>query len=115
MRKLVKNTGRLALSLVIGLVVSGFSSAPVMADTNPVDLELGGEGATPWSIINVRPSDSGTKTVELHNVGSQDGFVTIWIEDIISTEGANPESETGDTAEPGESADYLLLNLTADG
>ena len=115
MRKLVKNTGRLALALVIGLVVSGFSSAPVMADTNPVDLELGGEGATPWSITNVRPSDSGTKTVELHNAGSQDGFVTIWIEDIISTEGANPESETGDTAEPGESADYLLLNLTADG
>jgi len=115
MRKISKNIVRITLSLIIGLALLGFSPFPVKADTNPVDLELGGEGATPWSIADIQPADNGVKTVELRNIGSEDGFVTIWIDDIISSEGANPESETGDTTEPGEFAEHLLLNLTADG
>jgi len=99
----------------MGLVLAGSFSAPVKAADNPVDLVLGGEGATSWNIVNTKPGDSGIKAVELYNAGSKDGFVTIWLSDIISSEGINPESETGDTAEPGEFTDYLLLNLTADG
>ena len=93
----------------------GFLSTEAQADTNPVDLELGGEGAMPWSISNVQPGDSSTSTVELHNAGSEDGFITIWVSDVISNEGVNRESETGDTTEPGELVDHLLFNLFADG
>ncbi|MFC1897778.1 hypothetical protein ACFLX8_04370 [Chloroflexota bacterium] len=113
--KVSENITRLLLAAIIGLVLAGSFSTPVKAEGNPVDLVLGGEGATSWSIVNIKPGDSGIKTVELHNTGSKDGFVTIWVSDVVSGEGINPESETGDTAEPGEFTDYLLLNLTADG
>lgn len=111
----IQHTARLLLAAIMGLVLAGSFSAPVKAADNPVDLVLGGEGATSWNIVSVEPGDSGIKTVELHNAGSKHGFVTIWVSAIISSEGVNPESETGDTAEPGEFTDYLLLNLTADG
>ena len=111
----IQHTAKVLLAISTAVVLLGFSPAPVQAATNPVDLELGGEGATPWVISYIKPGDSGTKTVELHNAGTEDGFVTIWVSDIISSEGLNPESETGDTAEPGETADYLRLNLTAEG
>ena len=113
--KVSGNIARLVLATIIGLVLAGSFSAPVKAEDNPVDLVLGGEGATSWNIINTKPGDSGIKTVELRNAGSGDGFVTIWVSDIISTEGMNPESETGDTTQPGELTDSLLLNLSADG
>ncbi len=107
---------RLFLVLAMGLAL--FTTAPpaaVKADPNPVDLELGGTGATSWYLANIKPADTGTQTVELRNIGTKDGFVTIWVSDIISTEGLNPESETGNTSEPGEHADNLLLNLSASG
>lgn len=116
MRKFFRNAGKLVLSLIIGLMLAGFLPAKAQADgSKPVDLELGGEGATHWDIADIQPADSGIKTVELHNAGSKDGFVTIWLSDVISGEGFNPESETGDKAEPGEFADHMLLNLSANG
>jgi len=111
----IQHTARLLLAVSIAVVSVGFLPTTVQAATNPVDLELGGEGATPWVISNVKPGDSGSKAVELRNIGTEDGFVTIWVTDVISYEGENPESETGDTAEPGEFADYLQLNLIAGG
>ena len=114
MAKVIGYTGRLLLAMVMGLVLLGFSPARVKAEVNPVDLELGGTGATSWNITNIKPTDKGTKAVTLYNAGTADGFVTIWVNDIISNEGANPESETGNTAEPGEIVDHLLLDLTAD-
>jgi len=113
--RVIQHTARLLLAAIIGLVLAGSFSAPVKAAGNPIDLVLGGEGATSWIITNIQPAASGTNTIALHNAGSKDGFVTIWVSDIISSEGLNPESETGDTTEPGELTDYLLLNLTADG
>ena len=106
---------RLLVAVTMGLAVVG--SLPTTAradDTMPVDLELGGEGATSWNITGIKPTDGGVKIVELHNVGSKDGFITIWVSDIISSEGENPESETGDVTEPGEITNYLLLDVTAD-
>jgi len=115
-REVVENTIRLFFAVTMGLALVGFLPTGVQADDgNPVDLELGGEGATRWNITDVQPADSGIQTVDLLNIGSQDGFVTIWVSDIISSEGLNPQSETGDTREPGELADNLLFNLTADG
>ncbi|MFC1976783.1 hypothetical protein ACFLWS_00725 [Chloroflexota bacterium] len=104
---------RLFLAVMIGLVSINFSPATAKAETNPVDLELGGAGASSWDIPNIEPGNSGTKVVELRNVGSRTGFVTIWLSDVISNEGVNPEAETGDTAEPGELTDYLMLGLSS--
>ncbi|MFC1986110.1 hypothetical protein ACFLWC_03860, partial [Chloroflexota bacterium] len=112
--KVVSYISRLLLAVVVGLALTGFSPATVQADDgNPVDLELGSEGAIPWNITNIQPTDSGNKTVVLHNAGSKAGFVTIWLSDIVSSEGINPESETGNTAEPGELADYLLFGISS--
>ncbi|MBE9513234.1 MAG: hypothetical protein IMY77_04205 [Chloroflexi bacterium] len=103
---------RLFLAAVIGLALLGSLPTPVQA-ADPVDLVLGGGGATSWNIENIMPCDSGVETVTLHNAGDEDGFVTIWISDIESTEGLNPEPETGDTSEPGELIDHLLFDLSS--
>ncbi|MBA7601484.1 hypothetical protein ES703_08559 [subsurface metagenome] len=113
--RIIKYAARLLLAVVIGLVMLGSLPAPVQADEDLdlINLELGGEGATSWNIESILPCSSGTKTVELHNAGSEDGFVAIWISDIDSGEGLNPEPETNTTGE-GELDDYLLLNLRTD-
>jgi len=47
-------------------------------------------------------------------VEAQNGhFVTIWVSNIVSGEGLNPEPETNKTGE-GELDDYLLFNLSTD-
>ncbi|GAH36548.1 unnamed protein product, partial [marine sediment metagenome] len=101
-------------SLALAIVILASLALPASAQ-GPVDLELGGEGATGWNIGNVSPGDSGTKTVTLHNAGDRDGFVTLWISDTVSGEGINPESETGDTSAPGELDHYLLFNISCSG
>ena len=116
----MKSRWFLALAAILGLALFPSLSVPVAAAaTPPVKLVLGSSGATPWVIGNIAPGNSGTNTIILSNTGSRDGFVTIWISDIVNSEGANPESETGDMAEPGELGDYLTLrvsgtNLSAD-
>ncbi|MBA7603369.1 hypothetical protein ES703_10476 [subsurface metagenome] len=100
--KLTKCGTRLALALILGLALIGSLPTPAQAQAT-VDLELGGEGATSWNIGNIKPGDSGAKTVELHNAGSRHGVVTIWISDI-------EEVDYG-----GDGAvldDYVLLNLS---
>ena len=61
------------------------------ADTKPLQLVLGGEGSTAWSITNIKPGDSGIKTVTLQNAGTVDGMVTIWISDLVSVNGSAPD------------------------
>jgi hypothetical protein len=113
--KVLRYTTTLLLAATVALALAGSLPTVAEASTNPVDLEFGGEGAMPWAIGNIKPSDSGTKTISLRNIGDKDGFVAVWVSDIISSEGINPESETGDTAEPGELDKYLLFNLNAAG
>jgi len=111
----IKYAARLLLVAVIGVTLLGSLPAPVQAqeeDLELIDLVLDGEGATSWSIDNILPCDSGIKTVTLHNAGSEDGFVTIWVSDIVSDEGLNPEPET-DTEGEGELDDHLLLGLSS--
>ncbi|MFC2056518.1 hypothetical protein ACFLTO_02980 [Chloroflexota bacterium] len=112
--KVGRHVSRLLMAVVVGL--ASISSFPAMAqaEPDPVDLVLGGEGATPWDITNIQPGDNSTKVVELHNAGTETGFVTIWVSDVFSSEGMNPEAETGETAEPGEMTDHLLFDLNAD-
>ena len=106
----------LAIVLVMGIAYAGFSPMAVQAeeDLDMIDLELGGEGATSWSIPAVMPCQSGTKTITLHNAGSEDGSVIIWLSNIQSSEGANPEPETDiSDVNGGELDDNLLLGLSA--
>jgi len=102
-RKVAKWGVRLALALIIGLTLLGSLPAPAQAQTPVVDLVLGGEGATGWRVGDVKPGYSGTWEVKLHNAGSKNGFVTIWISDIQETDWH------GDGA---ALDDYLLFNLS---
>jgi hypothetical protein len=100
----------LAIACVIGLTLPGL--LPGTANAAGLDLEISGEGATSWHINQVKPGDYGIKTVTLHNAGDTKGYVAIWIDGIIDNEGDNPESETGDTTEPGELSRFLTLNIS---
>ena len=106
------STGKLALAMIVGLALFTFLPTSAKADSNPVDLELGGEGATGWHITSIKPGDSGKSTTTLHNAGYKDGTVTIWISNILNTEGTNPEFETGNITEPGELGKYLVFNIS---
>jgi len=109
--KVIKAGTRLALATIICLALVSFTPVSVQAQ-EPIDLVLGGEEATSWNICDTKPGDSGIKIVELHNAGSKSGSLTIWISDIVNSEGNNPESETDDTTEPGELADHLAFALS---
>jgi len=109
---MTKYITRLALALVVLVALAGSLSTPALAQEPTIDLELDVEGATSWDITGIKPGDTGTETVTLHNAGDVDGFVTIWVSDVVSSEGDNPESETGDTGEPGELDDHLLFNIS---
>ncbi len=113
-RELASYALRSVLGLTLGLAFLGFLPGTAQA-ANPVDLVLGGEGASSWSITNIKPGDNGLKTVTLHNAGYQRGLVTIWVSNIVNSEGNNPESETGNTSEPGEVGNYLLFRLSGPG
>jgi hypothetical protein len=102
--KLAKYGVRIVLALVMGLALVGFLPTPVHAQES-VDLVLGGEGATSWNIGNIKPGDSGIKTVGLHNAGSRKGSITVWISDVEEVDYA------GDGA---VLDDYLLLDLVHD-
>jgi hypothetical protein len=101
--KLTQYGTRLALALLLGAALVGLL-IPKQAQ-QPLDLELSGEGATSWNIGNIKLGESGTKTIELHNAGSRDGSVTIWISDIEEAD------YVGDGA---MLDDYLLFNLSCE-
>jgi len=109
--RIIKYAARLLLAVIIGLFMLGSSPTPVQAvDPPSIILTLGGTGSNSWSIDGILPCQSGTETLTLQNAGNLDGFVIIWVSDIVSLEGENPEPET-DTE--GELDDYLLFDLSA--
>jgi len=107
----MKSRWLFAILAVLWLVLISSLSVPVAAATMTVDLVLGAPGYA----LDDRQHCSRqqwNKYGYLSNTGYEDGVVTIWISGIVNSEGANPESETGDTAEPGELSDYLILNVS---
>ncbi|MDD5082138.1 MAG: hypothetical protein PHU08_02065 [Dehalococcoidales bacterium] len=104
----------ISLITAIGIVLPVLAVSPAerVRAADSVDLTLGGTGATSWNITNVKPGDSGNKSVTLSNVGTLGGFVTIWASNVTSISGPPLESKTG---EPGEFADYLELNVSCPG
>ncbi len=81
-----------------------------------IDLKVDGKddplGAY-FNIGNVKPGDSGSKTIALKNDGTIGGTAKIHIKNVANTEGTNPEPET-DTAEPGDLGKYLVLKIWYD-
>lgn len=83
-----------------------------------LDLAVGGENpnqSPDFQIGNVKPGDSGTITYDLQNVGSLDGYLDLSGITVTDTEGTNPESETGDTSDPGELSDNIYVIVKIDG
>lgn len=93
------------------LVLPLTAASPVKADES-FNLIVNGGVIVPWNISNIAPGSHGTFGVDIRNAGAVSGFISIWINGIIDAEGVNPESETGDTGEPGELSQYLTLNIT---
>lgn len=82
-------------------------------DTPPVKLVFGGTGLQRWNISNIVPGNSHTETLILRNTGYKDGAVTIWLSNVISTNGRDPVTEQIDTSKPGDLQNYILFNLSS--
>lgn len=80
-----------------------------------LDLQLDDPAVIRWDVTGIMPGDSGIEPVNLHNAGDIPGYIYIWISDIADAEGLNPESETGDTSEPGELSAYIYLDIVNTG
>jgi hypothetical protein len=76
-----------------------------------LDLQLDDPAIIRWEYFDIMPGYSGIEPVNLHNTGDIPGYIYIWISDIVDGEGLNPESETGNTSEPGELGSCILLNI----
>jgi len=76
-----------------------------------LDLQMDDPALVRWDVADIKPGDSGIEPVNLYNVGDIPGYVYIWIGEIIDGEGLNPESETGNTLEPGELSSFINLNI----
>ena len=113
----VKNvlTGKLktpGLRIALGIAFGMSLAAPAIPAYAQDGIELGGEGATGWAISGIMPGQSGTRTVTLTNTEGEPGQVFIWVSNIESTEGDNPEPET-DTEGEGELLENLLFSVTS--
>jgi len=98
---------RIFLGAAIGLALAS-PAVPAQAQA-----ELDVSSVTSWTISGIMPGDSGTETITLSNIGDVNGYVFIWVTNIVSGEGAQPESETGDTSEPGELLENLLFSISS--
>ncbi len=87
-------------------------SIPTVSADDPMVLVLGGEGSVTWTIGDIKPGDTGAKSVTLFNDSDDWGAVIIWISDIVQGEGPNPEPEAGNLSAPGELGKYLYLDCS---
>ena len=99
-------TGFLAAVLLLTL------SASTVLATNPVQLVIGGSGATPWAISNIKPGDSGSEPITIMNSGSSAGTLTIWVSGIINTEGTPAEFEPN-PGTIGELGNYITFSIVS--
>ena len=113
----------MAIALVIGLVGAGTmayfndteTSSGNTFTAGTLNLNVGGENpniSPDFTLGPLAPGDSGTITYTLNNVGSIDGYLDLQGIGVVDTEGTNPESETGDIAEPGELSDNIYVTVT---
>ena len=97
--------------VILGLALLYSFSVPVAAATPTVKLVVGGSGATGWNIGSIKPGDSGTQPITIMNSGTGTGDLTIWVSDIINTEGTNPKFESGPGS--GDLGSYLTFSIVS--
>lgn len=116
---LVKNWQLFMTVLVVPLLICPlflfFTAGRAYGTPDTLDLQLDDPATIRWDYIDIKPGDSGIELVNLYNIGDIPGYVYIWIGDIIDGEGLNPDSETGDTSEPGELSSSINLNIINSG
>jgi hypothetical protein len=101
----------LMVSVLVCLLFLFIPTGRVFGAPDTLDLQLDDPAIIRWDIADIKPGDSGTQPINLHNAGDIPGYVYIWLSDIVDSEGLNPESETGNTAEPGELSTCVNLNI----
>ena len=72
--------------LLAAVCLLALTPSPLLA-APPVKIVLGGSGATPWEISGIVPGMSGTQVITVQNAGTSSGNLTIWVSDIVNTEG----------------------------
>ena len=119
----------LASIFVIGILAlaMGWGTYSLFSDTETssgntftagtLDLKVDGKDDPTVSVYftesNIKPGDSGSKTIALSNSGTIGGTAKVHIKNVANTEEANPEPET-DTTEPGDLGKYLVLKIWYD-
>jgi hypothetical protein len=101
----------LVTGFVSAVLVLVLCAAPVSA-ADPVKLVIGGSGATPWAISHIKPGDSGSKTITIQNAGTSRGKLTIWVSNIINTEGTPAEFEPV-PGTSGELGNYVTFTIVS--
>ena len=84
-------------------------------EAGTLDLEVNDEN--PWtstliSVSNMKPGDAGEVTIKLENLGSLDGYVCMWIKDVINSPGDTPEPEP--TPDDGELGANIKITIWQD-
>jgi len=76
---------------------------PVLAQ-GPVDLTFGETGIFPWEVTGIIPGDHGSTFIDLHNNGTENGIVYIWVNNISTSDrNGNPG---------GGIANYMYFNIS---
>ena len=91
------------------------TGGPASAAPDTLDLTLDAPAVIRWDIVDIAPGDSGSEPINLYNTGDIPGYLYIWIDNVVDSEGDNPESETGDLAEPGELSSRVTLDIVNPG
>ena len=114
-----------ALALVIGMVGAGtfaYFSDTETSNGNTfaagtLDLKVGGKDdpiAAQITISNMKPGDTGSKTVALANAGTVNGTVKLHIKNVTNSEGDNTSESETDKVEPGDLGAALLVTIKYD-
>ncbi len=76
---------------------------PVLAQ-DPVDLTIEKTGVFPWSVAGILPGDRGSTFIDLHNNGTENGIVFVWVDNISTSDRyGNPG---------GGLANYMYFNIS---
>jgi hypothetical protein len=76
---------------------------PVFAQ-GPVDLTFEETGVFPWSITGILPGDHGSTFIDLHNNGTENGIVYIWVDNLSTTDRYGNQG--------GRLANYMYFNVS---
>jgi len=96
----MKSRWYLILVIILGLALFSSLAVPVGCCSPAGEIGSdGGTGTTSWNIGGVKPGDTGTQLITILNNGTDAGNLTIWVSNIVNTEGTNPKFQPAPAAE----------------